>query len=275
MIVGARHVPRELLPGLVLTLLGMGVAAFASPVAGQPFQPDPVSETTALVYWAKPFFPDMEERNPNGSVFGVDLVFPWRPGLSLQIGLPLSVAEPATGGSRDLRLGNLHVSALFGETGALSGLVGVTLSTASNPDGSKFPPGAGAYWTWDEPEEWSKDGLSIFGAVTPSWALSGGGRLGLRLGAEAARTKTDDFLLFGRAAGWGRFPVGTATLRADLSSSYLLNSDDGFGRQFTAYFVLGAELSDILAKPGLFVRVPLDGEARRFLDFAVGLSARL
>lgn len=114
----------------------------------------------------------------------------------------------------------------------------------------------------------------MYGAVTPSWALSGGGRLGLRLGGEAARDETDSFLLFGRVAGWGRFPVGTAALRADLSTSYILSDDEGFGREFTAYLLLGSELPEVLGSPGLFVRLPLDGEARRYLDFAVGLSAR-
>lgn len=272
--IGSRNVAQCPPTTLVMTLLLLGVASSVSPASGQPFQPDPVANTTAMVYWAKPFFPDVRDLDPNGSVFGIDVVFPWKAVVSVQIGIPLAIADAATEDGTGIHSGNLHVSALFGDLGALKGFVRVTLPTASNPDGSRFPPGFGAFWAWDEPEVWSTDGLGLSGAVTPSWPVSGGGRLGVRLGGNAARTETDGLILFGRAAGWGRFPLGSAELRADLSSSFLLNDDEDFGRHFTAYFTLGAEYSEIPASPGLFIRVPLDGEARRYLDFAAGLSAR-
>jgi hypothetical protein len=67
--------------------------------------------------------------------------------------------------------------------------------------------------------------------------------------------------------------MGTPSdLKADLATSYLLTSDDGFGRQFTAYVDLGATLPDISAKPGVFIRIPLDGDGRDVHDLSIGLS---
>jgi hypothetical protein len=61
---------------------------------------------------------------------------------------------------------------------------------------------------------------------------------------------------------------------ADLGTSYAVNDDDGFGEQFTAYLTLGAALSEASGHPGLFVRIPLDGDARSVLDLSIGLSAQ-
>lgn len=127
----------------------------------------------------------------------------------------------------------------------------------------------------NEHEKWSDDAFSARGAVIPTWPLESGGQLGLRLGAAAvAPNDLENLFVYTRIDGWGRFPVGSGQLRADLETSYAVNNDDGFGRQFTAYLDLGAGLPHLSGSPGLFIRVPLDGDARRVLDLSIGISAR-
>jgi hypothetical protein len=54
----------------------------------------------------------------------------------------------------------------------------------------------------------------------------------------------------------------------------MVTSDDGFGDQFTAYLDLGVSLTGVSAQPGLFLRVPLDGDGRQVHDLSLGVSVR-
>jgi hypothetical protein len=69
--------------------------------------------------------------------------------------------------------------------------------------------------------------------------------------------------------------VGAAELRADLVTSYFINSDEEFADVFRMYLDARAGLPDLPAAPGLYFRLPLDEQARDALDFAVGLTARI
>jgi len=72
----------------------------------------------------------------------------------------------------------------------------------------------------------------------------------------------------------GSIRAYTVWERADLGTSYSITDDDGFGRQFTSYLTLGAGLPEASGQPGLFIRVPLERDARQVLDLSIGLSAR-
>jgi len=127
----------------------------------------------------------------------------------------------------------------------------------------------------DEVEKWADDAYSVRGAWIPSKMLKGGGRTGLRVGGAAvAPNDFENLFVYTRLAAWGRIPVGAAELRGDLATSYIVNSDDGFGQQFTAYLDLGAALTGTSGRPGAFIRIPLDGDAREALDVSIGLMAR-
>jgi hypothetical protein len=123
------------------------------------------------------------------------------------------------------------------------------------------------------PEKWGDDVFSVRGAWIPSQPLESGGRIGLRLGGAAlVPDGFDNLHVFARAAGWGRLPVGEAELIADLESTYAVNSDDGFGEQFTAYLAVGVQLAASSDGPTLFLRVPMDGDANDVLDLSAGVS---
>lgn len=261
--------------GFRISIVTLALALAASPADAQSFLPDPVEQTTVAVQWEKPFLSGADGLSFYSSILEGDVIFPVGTGRSLQIGVPLAIGgtDTSDGG---VFLGNLRASLLFGDPGAPSGFVGVTLPTASDLDASSLVPAlVGALPRLDEPEKWGNEAFSARGAVIPSWPLENGGQLGLRLGGAAVvRTNFENLLVFGRAAGWGRFPVGSAELRADLGTSYAVNDDDGFGEQLTAYLDLGWNMREVSGQPGLFLRVPLDGDARQVLDFSIGVSAR-
>jgi hypothetical protein len=55
-------------------------------------------------------------------------------------------------------------------------------------------------------------------------------------------------------------------------TTYAVNSDDGFGEQFTAYLAVGVQLAGSSDGPTLFLRVPMDGDANDVLDLSAGVS---
>lgn len=254
--------------------LAFALCFLSSDVAAQTFPLEPASQTTYALQWEKPFLPSSDGLAGWSTNIEGDILFSLPSGRSIQLGVPLAVAGAEAVNGTSFYLGNLRASLLFGDVDNLSGFVGVTIPTASNIGGPDLAVLVGALPWLDEMEKWNGDVISIRGAWTPSRALDGGGRLGVRLGGAAVTpNEFENLWVYVRAAGWGSLPVGTAKLRADLATSYYV-SDDGFGRQFTAYLNLGATLSEASGHPGLFIRVPLDRDARDVLDLSVGLSAR-
>lgn len=251
-------------------------ALAASPASGQTFLPDPVEQPVFGIELEKPFLPDADALDSYSSILESDLVVPWRPGVSLQIGLPLALAGADFVDGTSVYVGNLRASLLFGEAGALRSFVGISLPTASNISGPDLAVLVAAVPSLDTPETWIEDGFSVSGAVLPSTMWSGGGKLGFRFGGAAlVPTDLENLFVFVRPAAWARFPLERAELRVDLTTSYDLTGDDGFGQQFSAYVGLGAQLSDVSGRPGLFIRLPLDADAREVLDLSIGFSAEL
>jgi hypothetical protein len=253
----------------------IGLAVTASPADAQTFLLDPVDETTFTLQLEKPFFPSSDGLAFYSSILEPDVVLSLSSGKTLQIGVPLAIAGADFADGTSLYLGNLRASLVFGEPGHLSGFLGLTFPTASNISGPDLAVLVGALPWLNELEKWGEDGLSVRGAWIPSRPLDSGGRLGLRLGGAAVTPNDfENLYVYARIAGWGQFPVGSAALRADLGTSYNVTSDDGFGQQFTAYLDLGVELPESSRQPMIFLRLPLDGEARQVLDFSLGWRMR-
>jgi hypothetical protein len=221
----------------------------------------------------KPFIPDAASLASYSSILEADAVL--RLGSSsVRIGLPVAFAGADFAEGTSVYMGNLRGSILFGEPGALSSFIGVTLPTASNIAGPNLAVLVGVLPWLGELEKWIEDSISLAGAVLPSWPLSSGGQLGLRLGGAAIMpTGFDNLNVDARVAGWAHLPMAAAEFRADLATSYMVTSDDGFGEQFTAYLDLGATLTEMSGRPGVFIRPPLDGDGRRVHDLSIGLSA--
>ena len=100
----------------------------------------------------------------------------------------------------------------------------------------------------------------------------GGVRLG---GALLAPDDLEDLWIYARGAAWASARAGAGELRGDLVTSYFLNSDDGFDRKFRLYVDARAGLPDMPGRPGVYLRLPLDREARDAMDLAAGLSVRI
>ncbi len=259
----------------ILFTCALTLVLAASPAAAQTFVPDPVERTRLAVQLEKPFLREADGLAAYSSIFEADVIFPvGGGGRSLQIGVPLAFAGADGLDGPSVYMGSLRASLLFGTPDDLDGHVGITLPTASSLRDPDLTVLVGALPWLGELEKWG-DAFSVRGAALPSRTLESGGRLGLRLGGAAvAPEDLENLFVYARVGGWGRFPVGRAELRADLGTSYAVNDDDGFEEQFTAYLDLGATMLEAGGRPGFFIRIPLDGDARGVLDFSIGISAR-
>ena len=262
--------PNHLVKGVCL----LGLVAAVSPVQGQTFLPDPVDEVTFTIQWEKPLLANASGVAFYSSILEPDLLLPAGPGKTVQIGIPLAVAGGDAVDGTSLALANARVSVLFGDPDDLRGFVGVTLPTVSNVSGPGYVAQVVGSLPWlSVPEKWMEDAFSARGAWIPSKRLENGGQIGLRVGATALMpTGLENLWVLTRLAGWGRFALGSAELRADLDTSYHLTGDDGFGQQFTSYLALGIGFKESATKPTIFLRLPLDGDARRWLDYSIGVS---
>jgi hypothetical protein len=258
---------RTWVSGSLLLLLALA----ASPADGQTFLPDPVDRPAFAIHLEKPFLPDVLDIAPFSSILEADALFPLG-STTLQVGLPTAFAGSGLVDGTSVYVGNVRASLLFGGAGALSGFVGITLPTASNVAGPDFAVLVGALPWRGEREKWVDDSYAVTGAFQPWWPVSQG-RLGLRFGGAAfVPTDFDQLNVDARVAGWANVRAGSAALKADLATSYMVTSDDGFGSQFSAYLDLGAALVETPARPGLFLRIPLDGESRDLHDLSMGVE---
>jgi hypothetical protein len=249
------------------------MAMSVSPAQAQVFLPEPVSEPALAIQLEKPFIPDLEGLAFYSSVIEADVLFPVGAGYTLQIGVPLGIAGADELDGTSLYLGNPRISLLFGSPAELHGFVGFTLPASSNVSGPDLALLLLALPWLNEIEKWDEDTFSARGAWIPTRALDGGGQVGMRVGGAAvAPTDFENLHVYTRIAGWARIPVGRVEVRADLDTSYNVTSDDGFGQQFTSYLTLGAGLTQSSGRPLVFLRLPLDGDAREVLDLSVGMA---
>jgi len=253
----------------------LGLALGVSPTAAQTILPTTADDLTFRIQVEKPFLAAEEGIAPMSSIVDTDVIFRWSSNVFFQLGVPFAVAQQdfvVTGTS--VYLGNIRGNFLFGEPGILRGFLGLTLPTATNIGGPDLALLIMALPRLDEEEAWAEDVMSARGAWVPSWPISGSARAGVRLGgAIALPTDFDDWWIYARPAGWIRAVVGSAEIRADVLGSYLSNGRGTFAELSTAYLDLGASLPDLFGRPGVFVRLPLDTDARDAIDFSVGVYA--
>lgn len=256
--------------------LWLGWAVAASSAAAQTILPTTVDDMAFRIQVANPFLAEGEDVfEPFSPVIDSDFIFRWSDDVFLQVGFPLAVAS-RDGVGTSVYLGNLRGNFLFGEPGVLRSFIGFTVPTASNIGGPNLALLVMALPSFDEEEAWAEDVLSVRGAWVPSWPVSERGRAGLRLGgALAMPTEFDDMWIYVRPTGWVRFYAGTAELKADLITSYLSNGEGDLGTLSTAYLDLAAGLPGSWGHPEVFLRLPLDTDARDALDFSVGIAAQL
>jgi hypothetical protein len=260
---------------LRMIVLHLALALTASPAMSQTFLPDPAEQTAFAIQWEKPLLDDFGTLASYSSIVEVDVIFPLNSGESLQVGIPLALAGGEGLDGTSMYAGNLRATLLYGDPENLRGFIGVTLPTGTNVAG---PEGAGfvGLFSWvQEPEKWIDDLISLRVAVMPSRELEGGGRLGLSLGGAAvAPDDFDNLTGYLRLAAWGRVPAGSAELRGDLGTALVVNGEGGLGRRSVVHLNVAATLPELSGNPGLFIRVPIDDDARVLHDLSVGLMAR-
>jgi hypothetical protein len=267
--------PLALRTGMYATAaLAMGLAA--RPVAGQSLISTTSDDVTLGFQVETPFFPGGGELRPWSSTLETDLLFRWGPNAFVQANLPLAFAGADFADGTSIYLGSIGANFIFGPPGSPSSFIGFTLPTGTNIAGPELAILVGVLPNLDEPELWSEDVMSVRGGILPTVQISEQARVGLRVGgALVAPNDLGNVWVYGRGGAWMSARVGAAELRGDVLSSYFINSDDGFDRQFKMYLEARAALPEAPGGLGVVLRLPLDGQARDVLDFSVGLSARM
>jgi hypothetical protein len=271
-----RPVPSWVLRPLFLSSTVLFGALVAEPARGQSLIATTTEDVTLGIQLENPSLGGTANPSSWSSSLETDLLFRWGANVYVHAGLPLAFAGAEFVDGTSVYLGNVGATFIFGPPGAPSSFLGFTLPTATNVGGPDLAVLVGLLPNEDEPELWAEDVMSVRGGIIPSLRLSPQAVVGARIGgALLVPTDFDDLWVYGRGALWGSTAAGPAELRADLVTSYFLNSDDAFADKLRMYLDARAGLPDVPAAPGIFFRLPLDEEAREALDFSVGLTARL
>jgi len=248
----------------------------AQPAAGQSLIATTSDDVTLGIQLKNPSLGSAANPSSWSSSLETDLLFRWGANAFMRAGVPLAFAGAEFVDGTSLYLGNVGATFMFGPPGAPSSFLGFTLPTAMNIGGPDLAVLVGLLPSEDEPELWAEDVMSVRGGIIPSFQVSPQAVVGVRIGwALLAPNDFEDLWVYGRGALWGSTEAGPAELRADLVTSYFINSDNEFADKFRMYLDAGAALPDIPAAPGIVFRLPLDEEAREALDFSVGLTARI
>lgn len=190
---------------------------------------------------------------------------------TLQVGLPWAVAGATIVNGTSVYAGNLRATVLFGTSEKIDGFVGVTVPTGSNLVGPQLAQAVGGLLWSNQAEKWSDDVFSVRGSWLPSKTVGDDRELGLGVGGAAVtENNLERLALFARLDGWLRFPVGRTHLRLDLSTSFDVTGDDGFGQQLRGYVGLAVEWPGGPRQPFGFIRIPLDSGVRQELLASAG-----
>jgi hypothetical protein len=262
-------------------LVIIGCAALAigggrAPVAAQSLVFTTIDDATLGLQLKNPSLPLDDAPSRWSSTLETDLLFRWGANVFVQATLPMAFAGADFVDGTSFYVGALGATFIFGPPGSPSSFLGITLPTASNLAGPDLAVLIAVLPNEDEPELWAEDIMSVRGGITPFVQLSEEARVGLRVGgALLAPDDLGDLWLYGRGAVWGSTRLSDAELRGDLVTSYFINSSEGFAEQLRMYLDARAGLPEAPGRPAVFLRLPVDGEARDALDFSVGLSARI
>ncbi|MGE0157782.1 MAG: hypothetical protein AB7T31_00145 [Gemmatimonadales bacterium] len=255
----------------LLTLASAGAGASAQTVVTSGSD-----DVTLGLHLEKPVFPTDHGLRPWSSTLQTDLRFRWSSNVFVRAILPLAFAGADGADGTSMYLGNVGATFVFGSSGEPGSFLGFTLPTASNVAGPDLAVLVAVLPNRDEPELWADDVLSVRGGILPAWRPSEGTAVGLRLGgALLAPNDFGNVWLYARGGPWVSASAGIAEVRADLATSYFINGDDGFERQFAAYLDARAGLTALPGRPGVIVHLPLDSEARDALDLSIGVFAQL
>lgn len=247
-----------------------------SPAAAQSLVMTSPDDVTLGLQLKNPFFPGEGGPQPWSSTLETDLTFRWGPSTFVQVSVPLAFAGAESVDGTSLYVGGIGARFVFGPPGSPTGFLGFSLPSATNLAGPDLAVLIGLLQMQDEPEMWAEDVMSVTGGVMPTLQLSENARGGVRLGgALLAPDDLEDLWIYARGAAWASARAGAGELRGDLVTSYFLNSDDGFDRKFRLYVDARAGLPDMPGRPGVYLRLPLDREARDAMDLAAGLSVRI
>jgi hypothetical protein len=271
-----RPVPSWVLRPVILGAAVLTAALTAGPAAGQSLVATASDDVTLGIRVKNPSLGGTANPSSWSSSLETDLLFRWGANAFVQAVVPVAFAGAELVDGTSMYLGNVGATFVFGPPGAPSSFLGFTLPTATNIAGPDLAVLIGLLPNEDEPELWAEDVMSVRGGIIPSLQVSPQAVVGVRVGgALVAPNDLENLWVYGRGALWGSTAVGAAELRADLVTSYFINSDDGFAEQFRMYLDARAGLPDVPAAPGIVFRLPLDEEAREALDFSVGLTARI
>jgi hypothetical protein len=260
---------------LVLAGLAAGLAT-PSPAACQFRDARPVDRTTVQVGLEKPLFKDTELGFAT-FVVGARVLQPIRDNVTAFAGLDLAHAT-LDGYPSSTTVSNPRLGFVFGSTegGYAEASVSVPLSKEFGDD--DYATGVGFMTDIERVDRFIEDLLTVNAAFVPLRRLGSGATVGARVeGSVWIPTGEDaDTELFARYAAFGSIPAGALELTGEVSGLMVVTEGDlSIAERTNHSLSVGAGLRDVRVRPGLFVRIPLDGDLREEMGAVVGLRLAL
>ena len=263
-----------------LTLIVLLASTLPTPAAAQFRGLAPTGETSVRFEVSKPFF---GREAFIGSDFGLltsgvraDVVVP-AGAANLWLGLGL-VHATADRRPSSTTLSNLAAGVVFGDADGSFGSLSVILPTSREFGDSNLATRTGFAMDLEEQGPFLPDIVTFNATYTPRKRIASGGAVGGRAGASlyVPDDGDGDAELFGQYALFAEADLGSGSLGAELSGATLLSDSVlTFSQRTVNYIVLYATFAEGRSSPQVFLRLPVDDDARGSLDAVVGVRVTL
>lgn len=205
---------------------------------------------------------------------------PVRPRITLVGGLSLVQAREAQRPTSTV-LSNAWLEFHFGRDKSF-GTLTLTLPLARRiANEEAYAADAGIAADVERPERYTDGTTGVAFRLNPRWSVGASGTVGGRIGLAAVAPASVDPEFYARFAGFGETEVRAVRMGAELTGAWSLNPrtftalpDPTFGERSTSYGTLFVGLPGVTLAPNVFVRVPLDADARRRLRAVIGVKLR-
>lgn len=227
-----------------------------------------------LRFWAEIAGADLAGASFDALEATATAAVPLRPGMTLVTGLSL-VGAQAEGLSSSVVISNVYASLQLGAEGTF-GTITLTLPTTGHITNQAYAADAGLLLDLKHPERFTPRTIGIEVSVTPRWQFGRDTEAGARLGVASVAPSAFRREFYGRFAGFATVDAGPVRLTGELSGATFLGGEvDGFGERTVSHTTVLARVESSPLAPGVWIRLPLDDDARGATHVVVGVRVRV
>lgn len=171
---------------------------------------------------------------------------------------------------------NAWIEAHFGGDGGF-GTLTITMPTSRRlANEEAYAIDAGIAAEVQLPERFARGTTGVAFRLNPRWSVGSSATVGARVGLAAVSPSSLPSEFYARFGGFGETALASVRVGAEVTGAWSLSPpsigrDRTFGEVTTGQATVFVGLPDVPLDPHLFVRLPLDADARRRLRTAIGL----